>query len=125
MSGIGQWTARAAQRLHVRSALNPMLWLTGIATPFCFAAAYAFRFNGPILYALIIVGFVPIVMAALGFSYFAIVEPGKLQSEDYQLRHETLQIIQQKSGHQIVDATSLAVTNPALPTLPLGGESDQ
>ena len=126
MSGIGQWAARAAQRLHVRSALNPVLWLTAIATPVCFTAAYAFRFNGLILYALIIVGCVPIAVAALGFFYFAIVEPGKLQSEDYQLRHETLQMIQQKSGQLIVETASLtAVTNPSLPALTSGEGGDQ
>jgi hypothetical protein len=126
MTGIGQWAARAAQRLHVRSALNPLLWLTAIATPVCFIAAYAFRFDPTLLYALIIVGFVPIVVAALGFCYFAIVEPGKLQSEDYQLRHETLQIIQQKSGQLIVEtATLTAVANPSLPALPSTRESDQ
>jgi membrane protein implicated in regulation of membrane protease activity len=126
MSGIGQWAVRAAHRLHVRSALNPVLWLTAIATPVCFTAAYLFRFNGPILWALIVAGFLPIMAVVLGFCYFAIVEPGKLQSEDYQLRHETLQIIQQKSGQLIVETASLtAVANPSLPALPLGGEPDK
>lgn len=61
-----------------------------------------------------------------GSGYVRRAPPGKLQSEDYQLHHETLQIIQQKSGQLVVDATSLtAVTNPALPALPSRGEGDQ
>jgi len=45
---------------------------------------------------------------------FAIFRPDKLQSEDYQLRHESLQIIQQKSGRITIPDTSIeAIANPA------------
>ena len=119
MDAFGKSIASAAQQLRVRSALNPMLWLTGIGSPTCLTTAYAFRDIQTISLVLIIAGIVPIVVTSLGFVYFAITKPEKLQSEEYQLRHETLQIIQQKTGQLIVDPTSLAaIANPAIPALP-------
>lgn len=55
----------------------------------------------------------PIAVACLGFVGFAIFRPDKLQSEEYQLRHESLQLIQQKSGRIALNATSIeAIANP-------------
>lgn len=126
MIDIGQSAASAAQQLRVRSALNPMLWLTGIGSPICFATAYAFRDAQTMSWVLVFIGMVPIVVTCLGFAYFAITKPEKLQSEEYQLRHETLQIIQQKTGQLIVDPTSLtAITNPAVVALPLKAGDDK
>ncbi len=77
-------------------------------------------------WVLVFIGMVPIVVTCLGFAYFAITKPEKLQSEEYQLRHETLQIIQQKTGQLIVDPTSLtAITNPAVVALPLKAGDDK
>jgi hypothetical protein len=60
-------------------------------------------------------------VTCIGFMGFAIFKPDKLQSEDYQIRHESLQIIQQKSGQMEISTTSLeAIANPAVPQLPSG-----
>lgn len=119
MIDFGKSVASAAQQLRVRSALNPMLWLTGIVSPFCLMAAYAFRDVQTISWALIGVAVIPVVVTCFGFAYFAVTKPEKLQSEEYQLRHETLQIIQQKTGQLLVDPTSLAaIANPAVRALP-------
>ena len=93
MVDLGKSVVSAAQQLRVRSALNPMLWLTGIVSPLCLAVAYAFRDTQTISWVLIFAAIIPIVVTCLGFAYFAITKPEKLQSEEYQLRHETLQII--------------------------------
>ena len=109
----------AAQKLRVRSALNPMLWLTAIASPICLGAAYAFSAQSTVMWVLVAVALLPIVFTCFGFVYFAAKSPERLQSEEYQLRHETLQMIQQKTGHLVIDPTSLAaIANPALPALP-------
>jgi len=57
-------------------------------------------------------------VTSIGFFYFMLRDPGKLQSEGYQLRHEALQmILQRKTGELTIDPTSLpATTNPALPS---------
>ncbi len=118
-NAVARSASAAAQRLRVRSALNPMLWLTGIATPMCLAAAYVFREHVNLLTVLVIAGLAPIAVTCLGFVYFALAKPEKLQSEDYQIRHETLQLIQAKTGSVALDPTSLtAIANPVPPMLP-------
>lgn len=120
-SALAKSATTAAEKLRVRSALNPMLWLTGIATPLCFAAAYLFRDHPVVLAILIAAGLFPIAVTCMGFSYFALTKPEKLQSEDYQIRHETLQIIQEKSGALTLDTASLtAIANPLPVQLPPG-----
>lgn len=114
MHKMGQSSFRAAQFLHVRSALNPLLWLTGIAMPVCLTFAYVFRDYPFFLYLLVIVGLLPIAITCVGFLYFAWVRPEKLQSEDYQIRHESLQLIQEKSGAiEGAGATIDQIVNPA------------
>ena len=108
----------ATGRVTVRNALNPILWLCAIVTPICFSAAFAFRDHDVLLYALAIVGLLPVLVACGICIGFAIVCPERLQSEDYQIRHETLQIIQQKSGEIPMGSPSLeAIANPHSPLL--------
>lgn len=60
-----------------------------------------------------IIGSVPIIITCSISVGFALYKPEKLQSEDYQLRHESLQIIQQKGGKIVVDPASIeAIANP-------------
>jgi len=100
-----------------------MLWLCGIATPVCLLAAFVFRDTPSVRDWLLIGGLLPIAVTCLGFIGFAVWKPEKLQSEDYQLRHESLQIIQDKSGQITVVATSIeAIANPERPLL---GTSDK
>lgn len=103
----GNHTDRVTEGLNVKSVLNPILWLCGITTPICFIAAYFFNDNSLIQNSLILVGSLPIVVGCFSFVYFSFKDPNKLQSEDYQLKHETLKIIQTKSISVEVDAISL------------------
>ncbi|MEW7987048.1 MAG: hypothetical protein AB2799_14760 [Candidatus Thiodiazotropha sp.] len=114
---LGRLSHSAAQRLHVRSALNPILWLCAIATPTIFFFAYLFREQPSISTTLLVAGLVPVGVACLGFAYFALAKPEKLQSEDYQIRHESLQIIQQKGRKAIALDSIEAIANPAAPRL--------
>jgi hypothetical protein len=124
-SRISEFTELATKRLRVRSALNPILWLCAIAMPICFIAAYAFRGLPGISATLICLGGLPLVVACLAFVGFAIFKPDKLQSEEYQIKHESLQLIQQKAGRLTVSRTSLtAIANPQHPLLPPGDRSD-
>ena len=110
---MGKSSQSAAKSLHVRSALNPMLWLTGIATPLCFSGAYLLKDSSPIFEILICVGLIPTIVTCFGFVYFALFKAEKLQSEDYQIRHESLQIIQQKIGTIEAPLSSLEnIANP-------------
>src|SRR5262249_10845562 len=91
-----------------------MLWLCAIATPTCITGAYLFRENVSLSSILLLFGLLPILITCCGFIVFAIFKPEKLQSEDYQIRHESLQIIQQKGGRIVIPPTSIeAIANPA------------
>lgn len=110
---FGQNSQSAARTLNVKSALNPLLWLTAISTPVCFGGAFAFKELSPIFEVLVITGILPIVITCLGFCYFAVTKPEKLQSEDYQLRHESLLFLQQKSDDFELPTSSLEqIINP-------------
>lgn len=76
----------AASKLTVKSALNPALWAAGTVCPVCFTAAWFFRSYPEILRLLIWAGFVPIGLVSIGYIYFMLADPDKLQSEEYQLR---------------------------------------
>ena len=93
---LSRLSQNAAQALRVRSALNPMLWLTAIATPLCFGGAWIFQETPWVLTVCVIAALMPLTVATAGFVFFALSSPEKLQSEEYQLRHETLEIIQSR-----------------------------
>jgi hypothetical protein len=113
LSKFAQLAASAAHRLQVRSALNPGLWLCGITTPMCFIASYIFGDDATVRNWLLVGGFLPVAVACVVFVGFAIFKPDKLQSEDYQIRHETLTLILQKGGAAPIDpATIQAIANP-------------
>jgi len=104
--------------------LNPFLWLCGISSPLCLGMAYVFLMKGAMIlcYFIVAIGLLPIPITCaigIGFAWYC---PEKLQSEEYQLRLESLQIIQQKTGQLTIAPTSLeAIANPTVPRLP-GGE---
>jgi len=111
----------AASKLLVKSALNPMLWLCGIISTFCYGMAYFARGIEPLATVLVYVGSAPIVATIIGFFYFMIFAPEKLQSEEYQIRHETLEFIRQKGSSIEISPSSLeAITNPGNPITPSG-----
>lgn len=94
---LGKNSQTAAQKLSVRSALNPMLWLSAVNMPTCFLFAYLLS-NFPVaLTFLLIIGITPMMVTCFGFCYFVLKRPEKLQSEDYQIHHQTLQMVNEKS----------------------------
>lgn len=81
----------AAEKIRQDSALNPALWLCGIVMPIGLAGAYLF---GGILQAVFaIVAVLPVIVACGGFVYLLLNDPDRLQSEDYQIKHETISTI--------------------------------
>ena len=103
----------AFHRIHVRSALNPVLWLCGISSPVCLAFAYCFRSDIALRNLLVYIGIAPIVLACIAFIGFALFKVEKLQSEEYQLRHESLQIIKQQNQERGIPIDNLvAIANP-------------
>jgi membrane protein implicated in regulation of membrane protease activity len=116
---LGRWYASAASSLRVRSALNPMLWLCALVPTAAFLGA-VITGNPMLAGALVSIGALPVVCAVWGFVYFAVKAPHRLQSEEYQLRHEMLRVVSEQKGRRVrIDIATLdAITNPskALPT---------
>jgi hypothetical protein len=103
----------AAGQLRVRSALNPMLWLCAIVSIPCFILSYFAHGVQPLETILWIAGAIPIVTACSSHVYFMLTTPEKLQSEEYQLRHETLDLIRQKGvAAPILPASLEMIENP-------------
>lgn len=109
----------AGGRLRVKSALNPALWFCAIVgTPLLWLAAS--MQNPPIW--LIVIAVLPVVVTAFGFVYLLIVDRDKLQSEDYQIRKKSLELIQEKGQRFAIAAASIeAISNPKASHL-LGNE---
>jgi len=109
----------AAGRLVVRSALNPLLWFCGvISLPFLYAAIQV-RDDRQLMWVLLAVSIGPILLTCIAGGYFALVKPDKLQSEDYQLRQQSIQMLQGREGTQVIEAMTV-IANPAAPALPAG-----
>jgi len=111
-------------RLRVKSALNPVLWLCLIVTiP---TLVIISRQENPPLW-LIFIAIAPVGCAVIGFFFLLIFDRDKLQSEDYQIRKKTLDIIREKGDKFPVLAASIqAIANPDLKKLPIHkkGESN-
>ncbi len=117
---LGQSAQQAVSRLHVRSALNPMLWLSGISMLLCFPSAFLFRDNTFLCTVLVLFPLIVCGITAFQGLYFGFKNPNKLQSEDYQIRHEAIELIAVKGGR--IPAGSLeAIANPATRLLEKGG----
>lgn len=108
---IGRRFFDAGERLRVRSALNPALWLCVFVTVPCL---YIFRsqiHELPIWIIAVIV--LPVATAVIGYLYFLFFDRDKLQSEDYQIRMRSLELIQEKGETVPVVAASIdAISNP-------------
>lgn len=94
-SRVTSTTSGAVKRLQVRTAINSMLWLTGIATPICFFASWLLQSSDPTTARVIAgVGVLPIIVAVYGFIWLLHRNPEKLQSEEFQVQHQVLQVVQ-------------------------------
>ena len=111
---IKQTASDAIERLRVKSALNPILWLCFIVTTPALAAIPLFPSGAPIWY--IILAVLPVGVACFGFLFLLFFDRDKLQSEDYQLRKRSLELIQEKGQSIPVEPTSIVlITNPENP----------
>jgi len=87
---------RLLSRLHLlsglvitRSVLNPLLWLVAVVAPVSVVAAVAT--TGALRYLLLALAVVPVVAVLVAYGYFAKTAPGRLQSEEYQLKQHVLE----------------------------------
>jgi hypothetical protein len=96
-------------RLKVRSALNPMLYLCGIVVvPYIPAVC----FSTPPVVVHWIVG--AVVASTLLSNFILLVwDRDRLQSEDYLIRRQTLELIEEKGSNKAIDAATVeAISGP-------------
>lgn len=105
----------AGGKLTVKSALNPILWLCAIVS---IPGLVAIQFIQPVPLWLIILVCGPVVTAMLGFLILLVIDRDKLQSEEYQIRKQTLEYMQQKG-----QALPYSVSESELVTPPELGKS--
>ena len=86
-------------QLRVRSALNPLLWLCAvISTPLL--AACVLSGNQPIF--VWVLGFSPVALAMGAYIFFLIFDRDRLQSEEYQIKKQSLEMIGQSNHPDMV-----------------------
>lgn len=92
----------ASNKLRVRSALNPILWLCGISLTVGFLAISVgfFRLDPfpRVLFWIIVLTliFIPLILTSFGFVYILLKLPDMLQSEEYQLKKKRMELSQEK-----------------------------
>ena len=110
LSRLTHLAEHAISRLKVRSALNSCLWLVGIVTPTSLLAAMVT--TGPTRAACLCLGCAPVALFAIGFLYFMVRDPDKLRSEQYELRKQALELIEEKGERFPVAGASVeAIAN--------------
>jgi hypothetical protein len=102
--------------VRVQNALNPLLWVLAISAPICWVAAYMFRDDPVLKYGFSALGALPIVCAIVAYFLYFFLDRDRLQSEEYRLRHNALQMLYRKGAStEIVDATREIVRTEKLP----------
>ena len=102
-------------RLRVKSALNPVLWLCAVVTVPVIGFATFAKEPTWLIVCLVVLAFLPLVLVGVGFLVLLLRDPDKLQSEDYQIRKRTLEMIGEKGQEvslvDLVAAARLRLTN--------------
>ena len=109
----------AGGKLNVKSALNPILWLCAIVSV---PGLIAIQFISPTPIWLIVLVCGPVVTAMLGFIILLFLDRDKLQSEEYQIRKQTLEYMQQKGQALPSPITDTEIIPPPIQSSLLGGE---
>ena len=82
----------AAERIRVKSALNPVLWLCAITLPVLILVVHQ---EDPATWK-IVVAVTPLTLAAVGFLFLLLFDRNRLQSEEYQLNRQYMEMIEDK-----------------------------
>ena len=99
-------------QVHVRnSALNPLLWLAGGGGLICFPAAYFMPNFGALL---ICVGVICVLSPIPAYIFFALKDPNRLQSEEYQLQQQHMQLRQGRENVEVLSVQEELISNPEL-----------
>jgi hypothetical protein len=82
---MAQFGFSRLERIRVRSALNPIIWLAVSVPIISWAAAFVFRDQFLFACTFIAMGGLPIIVAVLAYVILLFRSPDRLQSEEYLL----------------------------------------
>lgn len=109
MNQIGRATL-AIKTIYTQSALNPMLWLSGLCIfafiPIALWTDSDFRF----LFALLLLS--PVLVAMLAYVYFMIVDPDRLHSEKHRQEMRRMELLGDNLIGRPAPTLSLPSSNP-------------
>jgi hypothetical protein len=101
----------AGGKLRVKSALNPILWLCLIiSVP---GTAFAVQSETQPIWLIILI-FIPVSLAAIGFLFLLIFDRDKLQSEEYQIKKQSLEIYQKGLSSPVPALYNEIMENPEI-----------
>lgn len=86
-----------AETIRVRNVLNPALWGCAVATPICGGLAYLFEADPVLRYGFSALAALPVLLLAMGFTYFMLRDPNRLQSEEFVTRQHELLLLARKA----------------------------
>lgn len=109
-------------QLRVRGALTPILWLCGVIAIPCITAL-AWNKDAPPIISWILVAVVG--TSLFGFLWLLFFDRDRLQSEEYQIKSRTLDLIEEKGSKKAIDAATVqAISQPEFLALPEAREGD-
>ncbi len=111
---IAQKIIDSGGKLRVRSALNPALWLCGIVFVPSMLALSQNIIDPP--WWLVLLAFLPVVSSIFGFFFLLFFDRDKLQSEDYQIKKQSLELSYQKGSNSSLPMATIDISsNPEVP----------
>jgi hypothetical protein len=112
---LSRFALDAVGSLRIRSALYPFMWACPIIGSMFIFAAFIFKFDHTISMVFALASVAPVALFCVVGLFLAFFKSERLQSEEWQLRQQSLQIIQEKGGTIKMDPTSLqSIATPHL-----------
>ena len=98
----------------VGSAINPLLWLTGLVSPLSLVLSVCRRTWQRA--AMFLLGVVPVAITIAVYVRFMIRDPDRLQSEEFRLRQRALKMLYKRGAN--TEIVEVAKESPRVEKLP-------
>lgn len=98
--------AQFAAIFKTKSVFTPMIWFCALIIPCCLG--FALWFEDPILKYTLVFMVVGVVVFSCGcYAFFMLKDPKKLQSEEFQIQNQTLDLLEKKGNKIPMDSVNL------------------
>jgi hypothetical protein len=108
--------AETTRQVATKSAMNPMLWISGLTTPFSIGASA--MTEGPMQYFFAALAVLPIAYSIRAYDFWMKSDPDRLQSERYLIERQIVGRIGYKSDGGVIEgevsSQPILIDNPVL-----------